>query len=304
MVSEHAIRVEDLIQPIFVEEGITEPQRIDTLPGIFRIPESQLQDAVEKLQDLGLRYVMPFGISRHKDDQGSDTWNSDGLLARMIRGIKQRCPNMIVIPDICFCEYTTHGHCGVVVQGEVDNDQTIANLVKQSLVAAHAGADMLAPSSMMDGQVGAIRTALDEAGFTHVAILAHAIKFASAFYGPFRVAVDCQFAGDRYGYQADPANDRQAMIEVQLDENQSADILMIKPGTPYLDVASNLRQRTQLPIAIYQVGGEYAAIKFAAIAGALDERRTVLETLLGFKRAGADIIVSYYASQVVQWLSS
>ncbi|WJV53969.1 porphobilinogen synthase [Prodigiosinella aquatilis] len=302
LVQENLIHLSDLIQPIFIDESIDKAQPIEMLPGIMRLPEASLPGEIAALYELGIRYVMPFGISSHKDFQGSDTWSDNGLLARMIRTIKQNCSDMIVIPDICFCEYTTHGHCGVVVDGEVDNDLTVMNLVKQSLTAAWAGADMLAPSSMMDGQVGAIRTALDAAGFSNVAILAHAIKFSSAFYGPFRSAVDCELTGDRHGYQADIANGRQAMVEARLDEEQGADILMVKPGTPYLDVLSRLRQRTDLPLAIYQVGGEYAAIKFAALAGALDEKRTVLETMMGFKRAGADMIVSYYARQVAYWL--
>ncbi|WP_375056095.1 porphobilinogen synthase [Zobellella sp. DQSA1] len=301
LVRESRFSLDDLIQPIFVEEGITEPEPIDKLPGIFRVPESRLGDEVESLYQLGIRYVMPFGISHNKDEQGSDTWSDNGLLTRMIRIIKQQRYDMVVIPDICFCEYTTHGHCGVVSCGHVDNDKTLENLVKQSVIAARAGADMLAPSSMMDGQVGAIRSALDEAGFSHVAILAHAIKFSSAFYGPFRSAVGCELVGDRYGYQADYANGRQAMIEARLDEDQGADILMVKPGTPYLDVVSRLRGRTDLPIAVYQVAGEYAAIKFGSLAGAFDEKNMVLEVITGFKRAGADMIVSYFSRQVAEW---
>ena len=246
---------------------------------------------------------MPFGISHTKDAQGSDTWDDNGLLARMIRTIKTAAPEMMVIPDICFCEYTDHGHCGVLHHDEVCNDQTVANLVKQSITAAKAGADMLAPSAMMDGQIKAIRQGLDEAGFEHIAILAHAAKFASSFYGPFRAAVDCELSGNRKGYQLDYANGRQALLEALLDEEEGADILMVKPGTPYLDVLSRLRQETHLPLAAYQVGGEYAGIKFAALAGALDERAVVTETFIGLKRAGADLIVSYYAKQYAEWLA-
>jgi len=242
---------------------------------------------------------MPFGISHTKDDKGSDTWDDNGLLARMVRTIKAAVPEMMVIPDICFCEYTDHGHCGVVHNNEVCNDLTVENLVKQSVTAAKAGADMLAPSAMMDGQVKAIRTGLDAAGFEHVAILA----LASSFYGPFRAAVDCELSGNRKGYQLDYANGRQALLEASLDEAEGADILMVKPGTPYLDVLSRLRQETHLPLAAYQVGGEYAGIKFAALAGALDERAVVTETFIGLKRAGADLIVSYYTKQYAQWLA-
>jgi porphobilinogen synthase len=293
----------DLIHPIFVEEGIEQAVPISTLPGISRIPECLLADEVRELHSLGIRYVMPFGISHTKDAQGSDTWNDDGLLARMIKVIKSAVPEMMVIPDICFCEYTEHGHCGVMNNGKVCNDLTVENLVKQSLTAARAGADMLAPSAMMDGQVKAIRLALDDAGYQDVGILAHSAKFASSFYGPFRAAVDCDLNGDRKGYQLDYANGRQALLEASLDEAEGADILMVKPGTPYLDVLSRLRQETHLPLAAYQVGGEYASIKFAALAGALDEKLVVNETFTGLKRAGADLIISYYTKQYAQWLS-
>lgn len=303
LVREHDFELSDLIHPLFIEENIVDPVEISTMPGIVRLPENQLADEVQALYALGIRYVMPFGISHHKDEAGSDTWDDEGLLARMIRTIKTACPEMMVIPDICFCEYTTHGHCGIVHDHGVDNDATLENLVKQSVTAARAGADMLAPSAMMDGQVKAIRAGLDAAGFEHVAILAHAVKFASSFYGPFRAAVDSELDGDRKGYQMDYANGRQALQEALLDEAEGADILMVKPGTPYLDVLANLRGETHLPLAAYQVGGEYAAIKFAALAGALDEKAVVFEALTGFKRAGAQLVVSYYTKQVAQWLA-
>lgn len=303
LVREHDFTLSNLIHPIFIEEVITKEVPITTMPGISRIPEAALADEIQVLYKLGVRYVMPFGISHHKDEFGSDSWNENGLLARMVKTIKSVCPQMMVIPDICFCEYTRHGHCGVMHNNQVNNDLTVENLVKQSITAARAGADMLAPSSMMDGQVKAIRQGLDGAGFKDVAILAHAVKFASSFYGPFRAAVDCDLDGDRKGYQLDCANGRQALQEALLDEQEGADILMVKPGTPYLDVLANLRKETFLPLAAYQVGGEYAAIKFAALAGALDEKQVVFETLTGFKRAGAVLIVSYYTKQVAQWLS-
>ncbi|MGI2097773.1 porphobilinogen synthase [Shewanella glacialipiscicola] len=303
LLRETHISLSDLIHPLFIEEHITHAVPISTLPGISRLPESALAEEVRELYALGIRYVMPFGISHTKDDKGSDTWNDDGLLARMVRTIKAAVPEMMVIPDICFCEYTDHGHCGVVHNNEVCNDLTVENLVKQSITAAKAGADMLAPSAMMDGQVKAIRQGLDAAGYEHVAILAHSAKFASSFYGPFRAAVDCELSGNRKGYQLDYANGRQALLEASLDEAEGADILMVKPGTPYLDVLSRLRQETNLPLAAYQVGGEYAGIKFAALAGALDERAVVTETFVGLKRAGADLIVSYYTKQYAQWLT-
>ncbi|MCS6190767.1 porphobilinogen synthase [Shewanella baltica] len=303
LLRETHVSLSDLIHPLFIEEHITHAVPISTLPGISRLPESALVDEVRELYALGIRYVMPFGISHTKDDKGSDTWDDNGLLARMVRTIKAAVPEMMVIPDICFCEYTDHGHCGVVHNNEVCNDLTVENLVKQSVTAAKAGADMLAPSAMMDGQVKAIRQGLDAAGFEHVAILAHSAKFASSFYGPFRAAVDCELSGNRKGYQLDYANGRQALLEASLDEAEGADILMVKPGTPYLDVLSRLRQETHLPLAAYQVGGEYAGIKFAALAGALDERAVVTETFVGLKRAGADLIVSYYTKQYAQWLA-
>lgn len=303
LLRETHISLSDLIHPLFIEEHITHAVPISTLPGISRLPESALAEEVRELYALGIRYVMPFGISHTKDDKGSDTWDDNGLLARMVRTIKAAVPEMMVIPDICFCEYTDHGHCGVVHNNEVCNDLTVENLVKQSVTAAKAGADMLAPSAMMDGQVKAIRQGLDAAGFEHVAILAHSAKFASSFYGPFRAAVDCELSGNRKGYQLDYANGRQALLEASLDEAEGADILMVKPGTPYLDVLSRLRQETHLPLAAYQVGGEYAGIKFAALAGALDERAVVTETFVGLKRAGADLIVSYYTKQYAQWLA-
>ncbi|REG84342.1 porphobilinogen synthase [Marinomonas pollencensis] len=303
LVREHDFSLNDLIYPLFIEEGIKESIPLTKLPGISRLPEQALAQEVKDLFALGIRYVMPFGISHHKDALGSDTWRDDGLLARMILTIKETCPEMIVIPDICFCEYTDHGHCGVVHNGDVENDASVENLVKQCVTAAKAGADMLAPSAMMDGQVLAIRQGLDAAGYKNVGILAHSAKFASSFYGPFREAVESELDGDRKSYQLDCANGRQAMQEALLDEQEGADILMVKPGTPYLDVLANLRQETHLPLASYQVGGEYATIKFAALAGAIDEQQAVFETLVGFKRAGASLIVTYYAKQVAQWLA-
>ena len=302
LVREQHLQVHNLVYPIFIEENLEKPQEISALPGLFRWPESLITQEIQRVYDLGIRYIMPFGVSHHKDNSGSDTWNSEGLLARMIKTIKKVAPDLVVIPDICFCEYTDHGHCGVVQNGEVDNQKTVENLVKQSLNAARSGADFLAPSAMMDNQVAAIRQALDENGFEYVGILAHAVKFASAFYGPFRVAVNSNLNGNRLAYQADFSNGRQALLEAKLDEEQGADILMVKPGTPYLDVLGALRQKTLLPLAVYQVGGEYASIKFAALAGVLDEKKVVLETMIGFKRAGADIIVTYFADKIAQWL--
>jgi porphobilinogen synthase len=304
LVKENSLHLDELIYPLFIEENINHKQEISTLPGLYRFSEAEIAEEIQALSRLGIKAVMPFGISHHKDAEGSDTWQEHGLLSRMIRAIKSACPEMIVIPDLCFCEYTSHGHCGVLCGDSVDNDPTLENLAKQAVSAARAGADLLAPSAMMDGQVAAIRQGLDREGYAQVGILAHAIKFSSAFYGPFRVAVDTQLQGDRKSYQADYHNGRQALIEAELDEIEGADILMVKPGTPYLDVLARLRDRSNRPLAAYQVGGEYAAIKFAALAGALDEQQCVYETLIGFKRAGASMIVTYYAKQYAQWLQA
>jgi porphobilinogen synthase len=300
LVRETAVTATDLIQPIFVEEGIDEHLPIAEMPGVSRIPERRLEREVEGLARDGVKALMLFGISHRKDASGSDAWNSDGLVARMVRRAKRAVPELVVIPDICFCEYTDHGHCGVIEHGHVANDITIENLARQAVVAVEAGADMVAPSAMMDGQVAAIRHALDAAGHTDAPIMAYSTKFASAFYGPFRVAAGCELKGDRKTYQMDPMNGREALRESLQDEAEGADMLMVKPGLAYLDVLARLRERTLLPIAVYQVSGEYAMIKFAAAAGALNEQVVVRETLGAFKRAGADLILSYFARDVIR----
>ena len=300
LVRETTITADDLIQPIFVEEGIHEAVPIAELPGVARIPERKLPHLVEDLARDGVKALMLFGISHHKDPSGSDAWNCEGLVARMVRGAKKAAPELVVIPDICFCEYTDHGHCGVIEHGQVANDITVENLARQAVTAADAGADLVAPSSMMDGQVAAIRGALDKAGHADTPIMAYSTKFASGFYGPFRVAAGCELKGDRKTYQMDPMNGREALRESIQDEAEGADLLMVKPGLAYLDVLSRLRERTLLPIAVYQVSGEYAMIKFAAAAGAINEPVIVRETLGAFKRAGADLILSYFARDVIR----
>jgi porphobilinogen synthase len=300
MMRENSVQVQDLILPIFVDEGIDTPMPIEALPGVARIPERKLEREVEAIARDGVRAIMPFGISRNKDATGSDALSREGLVARMVRRAKQSVPEMLVIPDICFCEYTDHGHCGVIGHDHVANDPTIANLGQQAVVAAEAGADIIAPSSMMDGQVQAIRAALDLSGHVDTPIMSYSSKFASAFYGPFRVAAGCDLIGDRKAYQMDPLNGREAIRESLVDEAEGADILMVKPGMPYLDILARLRERTLLPLAVYQVSGEYAMIKFAANAGAIDEDRVVRETLGSFKRAGADLILSYFAREVIR----
>jgi porphobilinogen synthase len=302
MVRENHVRVDDLILPLFVEEGINERVAISSMPGVFRYPESELADQVKLAWQAGIRAVILFGVSHHKDAIGSDTWSPQGLMARMIRIAKQTAPDMVVISDNCFCEYTDHGHCGVVCDGHVDNDATLANLQQQALVAARAGVDMIAPSGMMDGMIAALREALDEGGFSHIPIMSYSSKFASAFYGPFRDAVDSSFKGDRHAYQMDPANGREALAESLQDVYEGADILMVKPALAYLDVVANIRANSDRPLAVYHVSGEYAMVKAAAAAGVIDERSVVMETLLSFKRAGADLIITYYAHDVVLWL--
>ncbi|MTJ79787.1 MAG: porphobilinogen synthase [Telmatospirillum sp.] len=299
LVRENQLSARDLILPLFVEEGLAEALPIATMPGVMRIPERHLAAEVEALARDGVKAILLFGISHHKDATGSDTWNPDGLMARMVRTAKSAVPDMVVITDNCFCEYTDHGHCGVMHETGVDNDATLANLGRQAVVAIEAGADMVAPSAMMDGQVQAIRAALDAAGHVEAPVMAYSSKFASALYGPFRAAAGCTLQGDRKAYQMDPMNGREAIRESLLDEAEGADILMVKPALAYLDVLATLRQQTLLPLAAYQVGGEYAMIKFAAAAGAIDEARTIAECLGAMKRAGADLIISYFARDAI-----
>ncbi len=284
-----------LILPIFVEEDVDEAQPIASMPGVFRVPERDLPRELESIARDGVRSVVLFGVSHNKDETGSDTLRADGLVARMVRAARDAVPDIVVFPDICFDEYTTHGHCGILRNGEVDNDATVQGLARQAVVAADAGAPIVAPSAMMDGQVAAIRTALDAAGHESVAIMSYSTKFASAFYGPFRAATGCDLQGDRLAYQMDPMNAREALRESVMDEAEGADILMVKPALPYLDVLARIRAETLLPLAAYQVSGEYAMIRFAAQAGALDEDRAIRETVGAIHRAGADIILTYFA---------
>lgn len=308
LVRENAVSTDDLILPIFIEEGITEPVAISSMPGVVRYPEDQLADLVKRVWSKGIKAILLFGVSHHKDSTGSDTWNKDGLMARCIRTAKQAQPEMVVISDNCFCEYTDHGHCGVLCEGsqegmDVDNDPTLENLQKQAVVAAQAGVDMIAPSTMIDGMVAAIRQGLDEAGFTQIPIMSYSTKFASAFYGPFRDAVDSTFKGTRSTYQMDPANRREALAESIQDELEGADILMVKPGLAYLDVIADIRANTERPLAVYQVSGEYAMIKAGAAAGVIDEQAIVMESMMAFKRAGCDLIITYYAETITDWLA-
>lgn len=302
LVRETHLHMSDFILPIFVEEGIDEPVVIKSMPDVYRYPEAMLADVVTRAWSKGIRAVILFGVSTHKDQEGSDTWCEQGLLARMIRAAKNAQPEMLVISDNCFCEYTTHGHCGVVAENDVANDETLTNLQKQVVTAAKAGVDMIAPSGMMDGMIGAIREALDDAGFEHIPVMSYSTKFASAFYGPFRDAVDSNFKGTRNTYQMDPANGREALAESLQDEAEGADILMVKPGIAYLDVLAHIRANSSRPLAVYHVSGEYAMIKAGAQAGVINEQAIVLETMIAFKRAGADMIITYYAEKMAEWI--
>ncbi len=302
LIRETHLHMSDFVLPIFIEEGISAPVAISSMPDVYRYPESQLAELVTRAWAKGVRAIILFGVSTHKDHEGSDTWCEHGLLARMIHIAKNAQPEMLVISDNCFCEYTDHGHCGVVANNDVDNDKTLANLQKQVVLAAQAGVDMIAPSGMMDGMISAIRQALDSTGFTHIPIMSYSTKFASAFYGPFRDAVDSSFKGTRNTYQMDPANGREALAESIQDEMEGADILMVKPGIAYLDVLANIRANSSRPLAVYHVSGEYAMIKAAAAAGVIDEKAIVLESMTAFKRAGADLIITYYAEKMAEWL--
>jgi porphobilinogen synthase len=303
LVRETRVTLDDLIYPIFIDEGIAAAMPLTLMPGISRHSEEGFVKEMQEAWDLGLRHFILFGVSHKKDEAGSDSFASNGLVHRMVSRAKQAFPDATIIADTCFCEYTSHGHCGVLDDhGDVHNDHTLENLGKQAVIAAKAGADIIAPSGMMDGTIAALREALDKAGFSHIPLLAYSTKFASSFYGPFREASGVTLKGNRRAYQADPANGRAALMESHLDELEGADALMVKPGLAYLDVLARLRDRTDLPIGAYQVGGEYAMIKFAAQAGAIDEEAAVKETLLAFKRAGADFILTYFAKQAARYL--
>ncbi|MEH6649164.1 MAG: porphobilinogen synthase [Motiliproteus sp.] len=304
LVRETQLSVDDLILPIFIEEGIDAPVAIKTMPGISRHPEAQLPELVKQAQAAGIKSLILFGISHHKDGTGSDSWDDDGLMARMIRSAKQAAPEMVIISDNCFCEYTDHGHCGVICEDDVDNDKTLVNLQKQVIVAARAGVDMIAPSGMMDGMIAAIRDALDSNGFEHIPVMSYSTKFSSNYYGPFRDAVDSSFNGTRDSYQLDIGNRREALAESLRDVDEGADILMVKPGIAYIDLLSDIRQHSSLPLAVYQVSGEYAMIKFAAQAGAIDGEALMMENMIAFKRAGADLIITYFALEVAALLNA
>lgn len=304
MTQEHHLRIEDFIYPLFIEEGEGIRKEIPSMPGIFRFSLDNLETELKELKSLGISALMLFGIPKKKDAIGSSSWDDNGIVQKGIHTIKKNYPDFYLMADVCFCEYTDHGHCGVIEDKEVHNDHTLINLQKQSLSLAKAGADLLAPSGMMDGMVASIRGALDSNNFESIPIMSYAVKYASAFYGPFRDAADSTPSfGDRKSYQMNPANRREAGKEASLDIAEGADILMVKPALAYLDIISDLRATSNLPIAAYNVSGEYAMVKAAAAKGWIDGDQVVMEKLIGMKRAGADLILTYHAKEAAQILS-
>lgn len=305
MVRETHLRSEQFIYPFFIVEGSNVRAPISSMPGIHQQSiDSVLRELDECVQE-GVTSILLFGIPAQKDREASGAWRHDGIIQKATREIKKRFPELVVVADLCLCEYMDHGHCGIVADGRILNDASLKILSKTALAQAEAGADIIAPSDMMDGRVAAIRAALDHHGFEHTPIMAYSAKFASALYGPFREAAESapQF-GDRTSYQMDPANGREALREIELDIQEGADIVMIKPALPYLDLISQARAMTKLPLAAYNVSGEYSMVKAAAANGWIDERRVVLETLTGIVRAGADLIISYHTRDVLRWLKS
>jgi len=305
LVRENRVDTGDLVYPIFVVEGTGIKREISSMPGIFRFSPDKLDSEVEEVVRVKIPAVLLFGLPEHKDEVGSSAYDPEGVVQQAIRTIKKSVPELLVFTDVCLCQYTSHGHCGIVVGDQIDNDQTLPLLAKIALSHAEAGADIVAPSDMMDGRVKAIRGMLDVNGFQHIPILSYAAKYASAFYEPFREAAESapQF-GDRRSYQMDPPNVREALREVEQDIAEGADIIMIKPALAYLDVIRQVRNTFNYPLAAYNVSGEYAMVKAAVRQGWLEERKAVLEILTAIKRAGADIIITYHAKEVASWLQS
>jgi porphobilinogen synthase len=303
MIRETRLAPDDLIQPFFVCPGRDVKRPISSMPGVAQMSVDQVVRAARETHSAGVPATILFGIPARKDPQGSEAWNDQGEVQRAIREIKEHVPGLAVVTDVCMCEYTDHGHCGVVLGNDVDNDATLELLSREALSHARAGADMIAPSDMMDGRVGAIRRTLDENGFMRVPIMAYSAKFASAFYGPFREAAESapQF-GDRRSYQMDPPNGDEAMREIALDLAEGADIVMVKPALPYLDLIYRAKHEFRVPIAAYNVSGEYSMLRAAGLNGWLDEERAVMEVLTSIKRAGADMILSYFATEAAKRL--
>ena len=305
LVRENRVDVGDLVYPIFVVEGTGIKQEISSMPGIFRFSPDKLDSEVEEVVRVKIPAVLLFGIPEYKNEVGSSAYAPEGVVQQAVRKIRKSVPELLVYTDVCLCQYTSHGHCGIVVGDQIDNDQTLPLLAKIALSHAEAGADIVAPSDMMDGRVKAIREMLDANGYQHIPILSYAAKYASAFYGPFREAAESvpKF-GDRCSYQMDPPNVREALREIEQDIAEGADIIMVKPALAYLDVIRQVRNTFNYPLAAYNVSGEYAMVKAAVRQGWLDERKVVLEILTAIKRAGADIIITYHAKEVASWLQS
>lgn len=305
LTSETKLQPEDLIEVLFVKEGLETPVELTSMPGVRQHTLDSLVEAAERAVEAGVGGIMLFGIPLEYDERGSQADDPNGILNVAVRRVKDAVGDRtVVMTDLCLDEFTSHGHCGVLDEhGDVDNDATLERYASMAVAQARAGSDVLGLSGMMDGQVGAVREALDEAGFTNTVIMAYTAKYASAFYGPFREAVDSQLSGDRRTYQQDPANAREALHELQLDLAEGADIVMVKPGLPYLDILKDVAEASPVPVWSYQISGEYAMLEFASAAGAIDRKPAVLESLLAFKRAGADAVMTYYATQAAEWLN-
>ncbi len=306
LLQETHLRVDDFIYPLFIKNGEGIKKEVDSMPGVFQMSIDEVLKECDTLKKLGIYSIILFGIPDTKDSVGSDAMCEHGIIASSIRAIKEAHPDMFVVTDLCFCEYTDHGHCGVLdpVLETVDNDITLTNLQKQAVVHAKAGADMIAPSGMMDGMITAIREGLDAGGYSHIPIMSYSTKFSSAYYGPFRdVAESSPSFGDRRSYQMNPANRKEAILESMADEAEGADILMVKPALAYLDIVRDIKENSSLPLAVYNVSGEYSMLKMAAKAGVIDYEKVMMETMIGFKRAGADIIISYHAKEVAVLLN-
>ena len=305
MVRETHLSMDDFIYPLFIKSGEGFKKEISSMPGVFQMSINEVLKECEELDGLGIQAIILFGIPETKDSIGSDALCEHGIMAKSVRAIKEKFPHFFVITDLCFCEYTDHGHCGILNKDSVDNDATLEILAKQALIHAKSGVDMIAPSGMMDGVITVLRDALDSEGFVNLPIMSYSTKFASSYYGPFRdVAESAPSFGDRRSYQMDPANRQEAIAESIEDELEGADILMVKPALAYLDIVREVKDKTSLPLCVYNVSGEYAMLKAAAKAGVIDYERVLLETMISFKRAGADIIISYHAKEVAKLLQN
>lgn len=305
LVRETLLSVDDLICPFFVMPGERVRNEVRSMPGVFQLSVDELLKDVEEVVKLGIPAILLFGIPEHKDERASEAYAKTGIIQQAVKAVKDAFPGLLVITDVCMCEYTSHGHCGIIKNGDVDNDATLEILARIALSHVRAGADMVAPSDMMDGRIGFIRETLDSNGYSHIPIMAYSAKYCSAFYGPFREAAHSapQF-GDRRSYQMDPANSDEALREVALDIEEGADIVMVKPALPYLDIIRRVKEEFGYPVAAYCVSGEYAMIKAAALNGWLDEKRVVIEALTSIRRAGADMIITYFARDVARWLKT